>query len=233
MKTAFKMGARSWLYLLVLLVLFFLFISALLSAYAWIRIGLGSVLLLGALFMMYSDGAYRGERAATQASPIARKIEVGPRLSGEELSARFDRGPAIASIFFGAALPLLLVGVAALLNVPSVDDMVTGWFVTGPIPEGAIVISAGEMANVGLRLIFLPFMVITEPLEGALGVLGLYIAIIPMVFLLPVAGAVGYLMGPRLRIKKIQAIEKGAKRKRRNLKVHKKPRQPRQPKPEV
>jgi len=233
MKTAFKMGARSWLYLLVLLVLFFLFISALLSAYAWIRYGLGGVLLLGALFMMYSDGAYRGERAATQAAPIARKIEVGPKLSDAELSARFDRGPAIGSICFGAALPLLFVGVAALLNLPAMNDMVTGWFVTGPIPEGAIVISAGELANVGLRLIFLPFMIVSEPLESALGLVGLYIAIIPMSFLLPAAGAVGYLMGPRLRVKKIQAIEKGAKRKRRNLKVHKKPRQPRQPKPEI
>lgn len=81
------------------------------------------------------------------------------------------------------------------------------------------------------RVAFMPYVSLISLLNDNPYLL--YALFIPLSLVMPLFGTIGYLMGPRLREKKLKDIEKGTKRKKRNLKVNKKPRQPREPKHEV
>lgn len=81
------------------------------------------------------------------------------------------------------------------------------------------------------RIAFMPFVSLITLLQDNAQLL--YILFVPLSLILPAFGVGGYLMGPSLREKKLKEIEKGTKKKKRNLRVNKKPREPKQPKHEV
>lgn len=82
--------------------------------------------------------------------------------------------------------------------------------------------------NTIARLMFSPFIALYGLLKNQL--LLLYILMVPLSFFLPAFALAGYLQGPKLRLKKLEAIKKGIRAKKRK---ERKERKPSGPKPEV
>ena len=82
--------------------------------------------------------------------------------------------------------------------------------------------------NVGARVVFMPYVFSYGLVSNAT----LNLLFLLYGFPMPVAAFVGYMMGPKLRQKKLKDIALGKKRKMRNLKVNRQ-RKPRGPKAEV
>ena len=76
--------------------------------------------------------------------------------------------------------------------------------------------------NVVARAVFMPYVSVYTLVSGKVLNALFFLFSLP----LPAACAAGYLMGPKMRDKKLHDIAKGKKRKMRNLKVNKKPRTP-------
>lgn len=82
--------------------------------------------------------------------------------------------------------------------------------------------------NTVARLTFSPFIALYGLLSNQL--LLLYILMVPLSFFLPAFALAGYLRGPKLRLKKLEAIKKGIRAKKRK---ERQARKPSGPKPEV
>lgn len=81
------------------------------------------------------------------------------------------------------------------------------------------------------RVAFSPYLFTYTPLMNQPHLL--YLLFVAFALAIPVAEPIGYLQGPRLRQKKLEMIQKGKRKKMRNLKVNNKPNTPKKPKMEV
>jgi hypothetical protein len=105
---------------------------------------------------------------------------------------------------------------------------------TQPDAQSALPAEADETQafnpyNTIARLVFMPFVSVYTLLAKHLMVL--YILMVPFSFFLPAFGLIGYLNGPKLRKKKLEAIKKGIRAKKRKERRARKPSAG--PKPEV
>ncbi len=96
-----------------------------------------------------------------------------------------------------------------------------------PAPE-AETLPPPNVFNTVARLAFSPFIALYGLLNKQL--LLLYILMVPLSFFLPAFALAGYLQGPKLRLKKLEAIKKGIRAKKRK---ERQARKPSGPKPEV
>lgn len=96
-----------------------------------------------------------------------------------------------------------------------------------PAPE-AESLPPPNLFNTVARLTFSPFIALYGLLNNQL--LLLYILMVPLSFFLPAFALAGYLRGPKLRLKKLEAIKKGIRAKKRK---ERQARKPSGPKPEV
>lgn len=87
---------------------------------------------------------------------------------------------------------------------------------------------APNLFNTAARLAFSPFIALYGLLNNHL--LLLYILMVPLSFFLPAFALAGYLRGPKLRAKKLEAIKKGIRAKKRK---ERRERKSSGPKPEV
>ena len=245
-----KIGLRVLMYYGLMLLISLLFLS---SMTGWVLYVLNALLAAGFIAIVFNDGGYEGEKAATMRAMVEKQREEGHVIDPVWVKQSFDKKH-VAGILLVSALPLFLIAAANLACEPLYPEipMVSAADVAedmeepdaefaydeGAFPEADIDIAdAAEEEQtspaIGLmvvtRALFMPFVALYSLVRAHV----LYILFLPLSFVLPMASVVGYLQGPKLRVKKLKDIERGKKRKLRNMRANKKPKEPRQIKPEV
>ncbi len=218
----------------------------------WAQALLNVALLAGMGLMSFADGGYRGERACTVAALEQRQLQEG-RTPGPEVAAGKFYPAAALVAFLTCALPLLAVAGLNLAAEPYYPQAVVDSAQAQqqealleqleqmtPEEQEQALLEVQELAqqagptnwfNVVARITFMAYVFLYQPFaQNPHGLNCLFI----LLALLPALPApIGYLLGPKLRKKKLVEMEKGKKRKLKRLRVHQKPRTPREPKREV
>lgn len=267
MKYALGMAGRMLSYHLIAMILGMLFLAGLGENLYWLQVIINVLLLVGYGFLLYSDGGYRGEKAATMTATVAKRREGGQNVDPDMIAQCFNKATAIKGYVLGIALPLILavvnLAVAPMYPTASVSpeqsqrieqlgeiiaqsqadpeeaERLCGELgVTVEEAQEEYEAFAEEMSkypinwvNIVTRVAFMPYVAVYTPLAGRPDVLNALFVLFSV--LAPLAEPIGYLNGPRLRKRKLEAIQKGKRRKMRNLRVNKKPRPPKKPKMEV
>ena len=224
MKMGLKCASHGWSYHLLALIIGLMFISGMGgSTFALI---LNGALLLAVLALAYNDGAYNGEKACTLAASVEKQIKEGRQVE-EKLKAQVYNRKNAAWILIIGMLPMLLVSTVNLIAAPfypepEVVEVVEEESFSFDYSDDAAEEEAPvNVANVAARLVFMPYVAFYSLVDySTLNWLFLLFSL-PI----PLIQSVGYLLGPKLRAKKLHDIALGKKRKMRNLKVNKKPRQ--------
>ena len=229
MKMGLKLAAHGWSYHVMALLIGVMFISGMSST--TIALILNALLMIAVWGMVFNDGAYNGEKACTLAASLEKQEKEGRRIDGKLKAQVFDRKVAAWILIIGM-LPLLLVSTANLIAAPFYPEVEAEE--ADPEEEKATFQfdysddqESGELApingfNVAARIVFMPYVAVYSLVSNkALNWLFLLFSL-PV----PLFQSVGYLLGPKLREKKLHDIALGKKRKMRNLKVNKKPRKP-------
>jgi len=228
MKIGLKLAMRGWAYHILALAICLMFISG--TTGTVIGIVLNALLMVAILGMSLNDGAYAGEKACTLEASLEKQAKEGRRIE-EKLKAQvYDKKVAAWALIIGM-LPLLLVGTVNLIAAPFYPESEV---VETEVEEEASFqfnyddeLTEEEMTpvngfNIAARIVFMPYVAVYGLVSNT---------VLNWLFLLfslpiPLMQCIGYLLGPKLRNKKLRDIALGKKRKMRNLKVHKKPRQP-------
>ena len=260
MKPALRIGGQMIIYYFIMILMGFLFLMPVSQTY-WLLCVLSGLLLVAYGWMLYSDGASRGERAATLSVQIARQREEGRVVDPKTVADGYSPKTAWTGYVIGIAL-FVLVAIANIVAEPfyppyvpatpeelaALEQATQMAEIETIMPELADEIKAQEPAaeqapvtedepsrinpfNVVARLVFLPYQAAYKPLDYQPKLLNWLMLLFAVA--VPLIEPIGYLQGPRLRIKKLEMIEKGKKRKMRNLKVNKQPRKRQPPKMEV
>lgn len=230
MKMGLKYAAHIWSYHVLLMVIALFFLSGMGSA--WYAIVLDVLLIAGITLMAFNDGAYNGEKACTLAVSLEKQVKEGRRVD-EKLKAQvFNKKVAVWILIFGM-VPFLLMSTVNAIVAPFYPEAQTAAEVAEEDTTGSFDFEYDEEAaaeeiaqinkvNVVARMVFMPYVSFYGLVRGNVLNALFFLFSLPM----PIAEAVGYLLGPKMREKKLKDIARGKKRKMRNLKVHKKPRQP-------
>ena len=233
MKMGFKYATHVWLYHLLMIFIGLLFVGGVTNTV--LSISMNVMLLLGVMAMAFNEGSYSGEKACTLAVSLEKQLKEGRRIDEKMKSQVFNRKVAAWIMIFGA-LPFLLVSTVNAIVAPFYPEYVIEETTEEAVEEDAsFAFDYSEeeeddvpinVVNVVARMVFSPFISVYVLVNGnALNALFFLFSLpLPLVF-----GA-GYLLGPKMRDKKLHAIALGKKRKLRKLKVH---HQSRQQKPEV
>ena len=227
-----KYASRTWGMYAVLLILSVLFVSGLGSGV--LAIVMNAVLVIAFLALVFGEAAYNGEKGCTLEAMLDKQVKEGRSIDEKVKKQVFSRKTGVI-MFLICLAPFLLVSTVNLIVAPHVLDM------SAPAieeeeeeeafsydPDAVEETAPVCRANVVARLLYMPFVTsYSYVTNGALcGLFMLY------AFITPLTAFVGYMLGPKLRQKKLHDIALGKKRKARNLKVHKQ-RAPRGPKAEV
>lgn len=199
------------------------------------------------VFMMYADGADRGERACTLSATIAKLESEGKIVDASMTLQRFEKKKAVKA-FIISSLPLFLLAVVNLIlatpgsihenllgTITRVVFMpcawitrlfteLVGWNVEGAMELSKDLFAAVEYSGINFTTVA-GLNVSNETLAYAFNahyITWLRILFIPFSCVPSLAMMIGYLQGPRYRQKKLKEIEEGSRKKRKKLKVNKK-----------
>ncbi len=227
MKVSFSYAMKTWGIYLVLVLIAVLFLAG--TSGSALMMALNVVLVAGFALLAFNDGAYNGEKACTLEASIEKQLKEGRVVDERTRQYTFSRKTGV--VMFAICLaPFLLLSVLNLAVAPlypanetaEVEEVerepFTYDYEAAENPDRGSV----NVVNVVARVVFMPY-VFTYNLVSA-SVLNLLFLLYS--FVIPSAAFVGYMMGPRLRMKKLHDIALGKKRKMRNLKVNKGPRRP-------
>ncbi len=228
MKIGLKMAVHGWSYHLVALLIGLMFISGM--GNNTLALVMNALLMVAICGMIFNDGAYNGEKACTLAASLEKQEKEGRKIDARLKEQVFDRKIAAWILIIGM-LPMLLVSTANLIAAPfypeieetevETEEQATFQFDYSDEQEDEELAPFNGF-NVAARIVFMPYVsVYTLVSNKALNWLFLLFSL-PI----PLCQSVGYLLGPKLREKKLRDIALGKKRKMRNLKVNKKPRKP-------
>jgi len=236
MKASYKFALRVWAYYGITLVLCLFFI-AMGSGDIWATL-LNIALLAGMLALTLNEGGYRGEKACTLAVSLEKQEKEGRAADPEQKKEIFHPSVAL-KMFIIVLVPFLLIaGLNIIVNPPRpgipaippaveeesaiVDQQPIGPVVMPEEDFGEPRSAFAMITRSATWITFMPFIFAYFHLSEV-SLFWLFFAFgIPF----PLAGAIGYMMGPRLRERKLAAMMKGKRRKMRNLKVNQKPRGP-------
>lgn len=245
MRQGLNMGGRALGTYVMALVLALLAGLGISSDLYWLQISINVFLLAGMCLMLLSDGGVRGERACTTTATIARMEKEGKTPDETTRAGRFERKNALIG-YIAAALPLLLLACANLVAEPfyppviieetqidldmsvESEEEAQAYLQAHEPPEEETPVN---WINVAARVGFSPVMASYWAFRQ--NPHGLNLLFLAFSLIWPLPQTIGYLRGPALREKKLRDIEKGKKKKMRNLRVNKKPRTPKPPKMEV
>ncbi len=232
MKYKVKTASRVWVVYVVALMINFLFASATLAEQWFVRYPINIGLLVAGFWMVYNEGCYRGERAATLRVTLdKRRDEVGdPHISPIDEAECWEKRTGI-HVFLIAMIPFLFFSLGNLLfqsglfGAPAhqVSQLAQG-------DAQDYVMQAPNWSDMIARVFFMPFNILFDIVPRA---------VLPYVFVLisplfPLAMLIGYMRGPQLRVKKLELIKKGSKRKLRQAKMREQQKRgPKPPKAEV
>lgn len=229
MKMGLRYVTRVWGYYGLLLLLGVLFLGNISTT--GVALALNAALILIGMLMAYNEGAYSGEKACTLAASLEKQMKEGRNIDEKLRSQVYNKKIAAWILIIGSAPFLLISAVNAIvapfypeiMNEPAVEEgaeETTGAFEFDYSEEEAEPVSV-NWVNVIARVMFMPFVSVYTLVRGNVLNALFFLFSLP----LPAACAYGYLMGPKLRDRKLHDIAKGKKRKMKNLKVNKKPRQ--------
>jgi hypothetical protein len=254
---AVRFGMRILGHYLIFVVVSLILLFMVLGTPALIRIPIMLALIAGFGLIMLNDGGYIGEKAVTMQKLIEKRRAEGHAVDPANERAAFHKKKALTA-YAVAVAPLLL---AALINIayqPVYDGQLRAYeekygpieafdvpAATAELENGNLVYIADEQGgamaegpqapvnavSVGARILFAPFIAFLIGLEDRLGAYNALLA--AFAFVVPAFGAIGYLNGPKLYQKKLSAIEKGVRRKKRMAKLQRANGRPKGPKPEV
>lgn len=236
LKAIVRMAARSWLMMLIMAMLEFMFFPALASGNAVINIILNCAVTLASLLFAYSNGAGAGEADITYGELLQKRMERGYVATAEDHSKCYNRKRALAGMFVGA-LPWTVLAIVVLISGVGYVHVAAEETPEYLFPAAeAIVMTPHETIDMAARIAFVAFFgfysIVDDIGPGVLDYLFL-----PMSFLYPLAIFIGYLTGPIQHAKKLKMIEEGKRKKLRKIRAaqrrKKRQQQPRQPKPEV
>jgi len=236
MKASYKFALRIWGYyaITMLLCLFFVFFTSGDALGAILNIAL----LFGMLALAVNEGGYRGEKACTLAATLEKQSKDGRKIDPELPKQVFHRSVAykmlaiaIIPFLFFASLNMIVnpprPGEPALAETQEEESALVEQHMIGtpePAEEGPE--RAGSAFGGWVRAIcmvlFMPYVFLYHYLSEA----ALYWLFFAFGIPFPLAGAIGYMMGPRLREKKLKDMMKGKRRKMRKLKVNQPPKKP-------
>ncbi len=209
----------------------FLFTPALIDASPAVRIPVVGILILAAGYLMFTEGAYRGERDCLMGETLEKLSRKGNyQVSPAEKAKRFNRVKGLLSAAIGALPVFLLAAVVAVTAKPyayTLQDL-PGWMTTyltraevsDPLrymQNVQMAASASDYIRVAVRFALFPYI-------GFLGTMSdqaslLFDRASPLLALLmPAACAIGYQFGPSRRAKSAKAIEEAKNRPRKRLK---------------
>ena len=212
MKTSLQLAGQMLVYYAILVILSLMFVLGISVEMRWLQIAVSVLILLAYAWMLYADGATRGEKAATLSANIERQRSEGRAIEPAQQRASFRPATAWIGFLFGIS-PLILIALANILSAPFyAPDQLNPYEITA-------------------RIVFSPYQPLYALQDGHIDLLNWLLLICPLI--LPLVMPFSYLQGPKLRQKKLEMIAKGVKRKRKNLKVNKKPRQPKPPKMQI
>ena len=209
------------------------------------------------IFMMYADGAERGERACTLSATVLKLESEGKSVDEKLKKQMFEKKKAIMA-FVISSLPLFLLAVVNVIFASNgvihenflgtitrivfmpcawLTRMFTelvGWNVEGAVEMSRDIFSAIEYSGISFSKIaemnaFGNQMALAY---NAHYITYLRLLFIPFSVVPALSMMVGYLRGPVFREKKLKEIEEGTRKKRKKLKVNKKTK-PRVARPEV
>lgn len=224
----------------------------------YLGFALGAVIYATFMILQYGDGCDRGERACTLTATMEKMLSEGREPDQKLRSQTFDKANAVKAFLY-SSLPLaLLAGVNVLLaDTSGVGENTLGmitrlaffpaaWLtrlmtaLVGVDYAGALDASNAVFGNLSRAGFDFPSLL--NQLAGIETYAYAYdfhyltwlrVMYIPISFISPLFMMLGYLQGPKMRLKKLEEIKKGTRRKRKKLKVFGKPKQPKQMKPQV
>ena len=231
MKYKVRTASRVWVVYIVLVMINFLFLSATLAEQWYIRYPINIGLLVAGFWLVYNEGCYRGERAATLRATLEnRRKEVGDsHISPIDESECWDKRTGI-HIFLIAMIPFLLFSLGNLLFQSGLFDTLAHQVPPTQNEAQVGVLQASDWANIVAGILFMPFNIFFGMVPRP---------VLPYVFvalgaLFPLAMLIGYMRGPKLRTQKLELIKKGSKRKLRQSKMREQQKRgPKPPKAEV
>ena len=263
MKLPLKIAGQMLSYYVLLLVLSILILTSMADQALWIHGGVAVLLWISYTWMMYNDGAARGERATTLTASIVKQREEGRPVGNDELENQYNPAVAWKGYALGIA-PLIIIAALNIIMEPhyppfqpfteadrlALEEQAA--LMEQSMPELAMEDGEVEVAEPdtdvpmtmpnGDPIIINPYNVTARaafmPYQVLYRIFENNAILLNWLLLLippimPLAMPIGYLQGPRLRELKLKMIAAGTKRKRRNLKVNKKKNQPKGPKMEV
>ena len=230
MSLPLKYASRTWGIYIVLMLICILFLSGITNA---IVLTLVSVALLAGFgLLVFNEAAYNGEKACTTDAIVEKQIREGRQPDERLKKAGFSKktGLAMYAICLVPFLIVSLVNLAVAPNYPSLAELEAqtqereAFYQPEEDEVEEIAAQPTNWARVTARAVYMPYMfsyALADTNENALNWLFLLYA-----FVMPTVAFVGYMLGPKMRQKKLHDIALGKKRKQRNLKVNKKPRTP-------
>ncbi len=209
----------------------FLFTPALIDASPAIRIPVVGILILAAGYLMFSEGAYRGEKDCLMGETLEKLSRKGNyQASPAENDKRFSRMKGILAAVFGALPVFLLAVVVAITAKPyayTLQDL-PGWMSTyltraeigDPLrymQNVQAVASVSDYFRVAVRFALFPYIGLLGNLSDQASLL--FDRISPLLALtMPAACGIGYQFGPSRRAKSAKAIEEAKNKPRKRLK---------------
>ena len=229
MNVSLSYAAKTWGIYAVLMFLCLLFMTG--ASGSVILTILNIAVLLGFILVAFNEGAYNGEKACTLAVSLEKQMKEGRVVDEKMRSQVFSKKTGVTMLVI-CLMPFLLISLLNLAVAPmypeteSVQVEHEKWTDPNEIAETQEI--RVNPVNIAARLVYMPYVFSYSLVPNAtLNLLFLLYA-----FPMPLAAFIGYMMGPKLRQKKLRDIALGKKRKMRNLKVNRQ-RKPRGPKAEV
>ncbi len=258
MREGIMFGVRILGKYFVMLLLSLMFLGMIPREQLWLQAILNAAILAGFALLTLNEAGTLGERAETlRVSLDARRKEGSP--VDPSLEAKSYRPSIAFTGFLVAALPLFIIALLNLASLPSHPESLDpsnfaaveealpeegALPAESTLPEAAAQDAAEatpapeaepavpevklNIFNTIARVAFSPFIALYGLLSEQL--LALYVLMALLSFFLPAFALAGYLGGPKLREKKLEAIKKGIRAKKRK---EKRARKPSGPKPEV
>ncbi len=212
-----------------------------------IGILLGAAVYVMYIFMMYADGAERGERACSLSATVLKLESEGKSVDDKMKKQMFEKSKAVKACII-ASLPFFLLATAnavfaeagaihenylgtitRIVFMPCawltrIFTELVGWNIDGALEISKNLFSAVEYSGISFAKVA---EVSKNAAPFATAFNAHYITILRLLFIpLSVVPAlsmmIGYLRGPKFREKKLKEIEEGSRKKRKKLKVNKK-----------
>ncbi len=230
MKVSLSYAARTWGIYAVLVFICLLFMTG--ASESVVLTILNIAALLGFTLVAFNEGAYNGEKACTLAVSLEKQLKEGRVVDDKMRSQVFSKKTGVTMLII-CLIPFLFVSILNLAVAPMYPEVETvqvereKWTDPNEVADETA-LQPINWVNVGARVVFMPYVFSYGLVSNAT----LNLLFLLYGFPMPVAAFVGYMMGPKLRQKKLKDIALGKKRKMRNLKVNRQ-RKPRGPKAEV